>query len=101
MFFFDYYRPQQSYFKVMFLYLSVILVTEEGVSVQRGLYPGGSLSREVSVRGVSLRETPIRLRAGGTHPTGMHSCFRKVWFWPDVLFFNNASFKTKIGIEYF
>ena len=78
MFFFDYYRPQQSYFKVMFLYLSVILVTEEGVSVQRGLYPGGSLSRGVSVRGVSLRETPIRLHAGGMLPTGMHSCFRKV-----------------------
>ena len=25
--------------------------------------------------GVSVRETPVRLRAGGTHPTGMLSCF--------------------------
>ena len=61
-----------------------------GVSVQgRGLCPGeGFLSRgEVSVQGGGLclgdlcrgggslsRGTPVRLCAGGTHPTGMHSC---------------------------
>ena len=42
-----------------------------GGSLSReGLCPGGSLSR-----GVSVRKTPIWLRAAGTHPTGMHSCF--------------------------
>ena len=80
----------------MFLRLSVILFTEgslfrgylsrgslsrevsvkEGVSVQGGLCPGrvsvkeGSLSREVSVR----ETAQVQLHAGGTHPTGMHSC---------------------------
>ena len=41
----------------------------------RGLSPGGSLSRKGSLsRGVSVRETPhVRLRAGSTHPTRMHS----------------------------
>ena len=67
-------------------------VSVQGVSVQEvsaqgglcpggvclgGLCPGGSLS----VWGVcereafSVRETPVRLRAGGMHPTGLHSCF--------------------------
>ena len=57
-------------------------VSVQGVSVQRGC-----LSKGVSVqrgglcpdRGlcpweVSVREIPIWLRAGSTHPTGMHSC---------------------------
>ena len=58
----------------MFLHLSVILFTggslssrlslSRGVSVQGGLCPGGSLSGR----------PPVQLRAGGTHPTGMHSC---------------------------
>ena len=57
-----------------------------GVSVRGGgLCPGGSLSVQrgvclgvsiggVSVQGVSVRENPVQLRAGGKHPTGMHSC---------------------------
>ena len=77
----------------MFLHLSVILSTE-GVSVQGGSLSGGSLSGGVSVpgslsigisiwgvslsRGVSVQGDPqattIRLRAGSTNPTGMHSC---------------------------
>ena len=38
-----------------------------------GLCPGG-----ISVQwGALCRGDPfVRLRAGGTHPTGMHSCFR-------------------------
>ena len=61
--------------------VSVWGISVQGVSVQRGLCPGGSLSRGslsrgISVWGVSVRETPlIRWRTGGTHPTGMHSCF--------------------------
>ena len=57
-----------------------------GFSVQEGLCQEGSLSRESlsgglcpwgsQSRGVSVRETlpTVRLRAGGTHPNGMHSC---------------------------
>ena len=42
------------------------------------LYPGGgSLSRGVSVREtLPPRQTPVQWRVGGTHPTGMLSCFR-------------------------
>ena len=37
-----------------------------GVHLSRGgLCPGG---------GLSVRETPVQWRAGGMHPTGMHSC---------------------------
>ena len=69
------YGSQRSCGKVMFLHLSVILFTsigvyvQEGVSVQGGLCPGGSLSRGVSVhagicpgglcrKGSLSRETP-------------------------------------------
>ena len=62
-----------------------------GVSLQGGLSPNEVSVQGVSVRGwgfsvqggggisvqrgVCVREThPLRLRAGGTHPTGMHSC---------------------------
>ena len=50
-----------------------------GVSVQWGSVKGG-LCPGVSVQGgicpgVSVMDTPHRLGAGGTHPTGMHSCF--------------------------
>ena len=62
----------------MFLHPFVILFTG-------GVFcPGGSLSKGgvVSVRGglcprEGLCPLPrVRLRAGGTHPTGMHSCFQ-------------------------
>ena len=62
-----------------------------GFSVQEGLCPGGSLSRglcsgglypgglcprgSLSRRGLCHGETPYGGRTGGTHPTGMHSCF--------------------------
>ena len=37
-----------------------------------GLWPGGLGPVRVSIgEGVSVRETPIQLRAGGKHPTGM------------------------------
>ena len=46
---FNFYRPQRSCVKVMFLHLSVILFTWRGISV--GLCPGrGSLSLGVSVQ---------------------------------------------------
>ena len=43
-------------------------------SLSRRSLSGGSLSR-----GVSVRETPIWLRADGTHPTGMHYCRRNIF----------------------
>ena len=49
----------------MFLQVSVILFTGEGVPCPEGSGPGGCLV-----------ETPrTATAAGGTHPTGMHSCF--------------------------
>ena len=69
-----YYHPQTKFAKVMF----------SQVFVHRGcLCSGVSLSRGVSVQlgGVSVQEglcpgrPPIRLRAGGAHPTGMNSCY--------------------------
>ena len=60
--------------------------SQSGGSLSRGLCPGvsvqGSLFRGVSVWGVSLQgslcqgDAPLWLYADGTHPTGMHSCFR-------------------------
>ena len=53
-----------------------------GVTVQRGLFlwglhPGGSLSRGSLLEGLCQGDPPsVRLRAGGTHPTGMHSCYK-------------------------
>ena len=61
-----------------------------GVSVRGGVCPGGGLCPRgplskgglcpergclsIGGGGVSVREIPIWLRAGSTHPTGMHSC---------------------------
>ena len=73
--------------KVMFLHLCAILFTvgvclkgddvclrgggasaSRGVYFQGGQHPGGSASR-------GQRTTGYRQQAGGTYPTGMHSCF--------------------------
>ena len=91
--------------KVMFLHLSVILFT--GGSLSRWSLSGGSLFRVVSVRGVSVRgglgqedpiPTAVRLRAGGTHPTGMHSCLSKSLAWKEYLYlpFCNFTYPQKI-----
>ena len=89
-----FYCPQQSWGKVIFSRVSVILLTG-GVSAPRGgllwggcLLPGGCLLGGVSApggvcsRGVSApgwcawwRSPRIATAAGGTHPTGMHSCY--------------------------
>ena len=46
-----------------------------------GLCPGrsltrGSLSGDLCPGGVSVRETSVRYRSGGTYPTGVHSCLK-------------------------
>ena len=53
--------------QVMFLQVSVILPTGEGGAWSRGgfLLPGGGCLVETSGTATA---------AGGTHPTGMHSC---------------------------
>ena len=58
---------------------------------------GGSLSRgSLSGRPTLDRDPPVRLRAGGMHPTGMHSCITGYSFivllwkhteWMDILFY--------------
>ena len=54
-----------------------------------GLCPGGSLSREVSVQGglctggLCQGDPHVRLCAGSTHPTEMHSCYSKFWEFPE------------------
>ena len=47
-------------------------VSVQGVPVQGGLYQGRvSVQERVSVKKTPI---PIRLLAGSTYPTGMHSC---------------------------
>ena len=80
-------------------------VSVQGVSVHWGFFQGGgpcsgggSLSRRGSLcrRGLSVQEgvtvqegvsvQEVRWRAGGTHPTGMHSCSTKFLnYWKLVL----------------
>ena len=91
-----YYRPQRSWGKVMFLHVWVILFTG-GVLSQHALQQvsGGVLSQHAlqmvsqhalqqvsrgsaprkGLLGGCLVDTPgTATAAGGTHPTGMHSC---------------------------
>ena len=65
------YRLQRSCGKVIFLHLSVNLFTG-GVSLSKGgdLCPG--------------EWSPVRLRAGGTHPTGMFPCLNFNSTSPDI-----------------
>ena len=61
--------------KVMFLHQSVILSTGGG-GVSVFLHLSVILFKEGSLSGRVYQgdPPPVRLRAGGTHPTGMHSC---------------------------
>ena len=63
---FSYYRPQRSWGKVIFSQASVILLMGGGVCSGGVPAPGG-------VPGGDPPGTATA--AGGTHPTGMHSCF--------------------------
>ena len=97
------YRPQTKFAKVMFLHVSVFLSTGEGAipaciaggipaclaaglqggspgpqprGKLRGIWPGGAYSRGVPALGVVVWRPPTMTAtaAGGTHPTGIHSC---------------------------
>ena len=78
-----YYRPQTNFAKAMFLQVSVC-PQGEGVPAPGGCGPGGCLLRgRVGCSGglpvpggCACRRPPTA--AGGTHPTGMHSCLTNV-----------------------
>ena len=83
----SFYRPQRSCSKVIFLHLSVILFTggvhgQEGACMARR---GACVTGEACVAGVCVWHAappPDTTRygqwAGGTHPTGMHSCSKLI-----------------------
>ena len=66
-----FYRPQRSWGKVIFLHPSVILFTGGGVWHTRP--PGQTLLRADTPPGQCM--LGYGQQAGGTHRTGMHSCF--------------------------
>ena len=68
----------------MFLHPHVILFTggvciQEGVCILEGLHPRESASRDGSGR-PPPDTTGYGQRAGGTHPTALHSCFCFAFF---------------------
>ena len=69
---FLYYRPQRSWGKVMFLHVSVILFTGEGSRhpPQDQAPPPAQTPLPCAVHARRYGQ-----RAGGMHPTGMHSCY--------------------------
>ena len=69
-----YYPPQRSWGKVIFSQASVILLT--GGSAPGGVSSGGSLVLGGYAWWRPLPRTATA--AGGTHPTGMHSCFKYI-----------------------
>ena len=88
---FDSLLPSATKFvKVMFLHVSVILSTGEGVWSRKGSGPGGVWSRGGLLQGVcsggggvgipacTEADPPgeMATAAYGSHPTGMHSCFK-------------------------
>ena len=112
-----FYRPQTKFAKVMFLHLSVSHSVHGGACVVVGgmCMAGGGRHAwwGVCMVGVcmagghachthplpTLRDT-VGQCAGGTHPTGMHSCLKK-WLWFilertkfHVIFHSLTSFKT-------
>ena len=92
-----FYRPQRSLGKVMFLQVSVILLTGGCASVHAGIHTPLSRhpprSRPPGNRHPPGADTPLGSRhpspehagrygqcAGGTHPTGMQSCYTGLSF---------------------
>ena len=89
------YHSQRSWGKVIFSQASVILsmggvpapggllpegclvlggACSQGVPAPRGLLPGGGVPGPRG--GACWRPPGMATAAGGTHPTGMHSCFK-------------------------
>ena len=102
----NFYRPQTNLQEGNFLHLSVILLTGEGgLFLVGGLCPGrvsvqgeGVFVREVCIGGVQTplpapRTTGYGQEEGGTHPTGMHSCF--IYFQHKVIY-NDKKYFWKV-----
>ena len=72
-----YYRPQTKLRKVMFLHLSVILFTGGGLPLGLGVWiPPSPRHTPLPLWTRPPLDTPLHSQqAGGTHPTGMHSCW--------------------------
>ena len=73
-------HPQTKFAKVTFSQVSVcpqggLVLCPKEVSVQGVLCLGGLSGRVSAWGGISVTETPCTIQAGGTHPTGMHSCW--------------------------
>ena len=78
---FFYYCPQTKFAKVMFIHPSVSHSVHRGVCIQGVCILGGWICGVSASRGGLGRPPPSDTtgygqRAGGTHPTGMHSCFK-------------------------
>ena len=93
----NYYRPQRSWAKVMFLQASVILLTGGvSASVHAGIHPPRADTPRADTpqeQTPPKEQTPppeqtpaYAQRTAGTHPTGMHSCFRNVYDFYQVPF---------------
>ena len=81
----NYYRPQRSWGKIIFSQASVILLT--GGVLLLGVLLGRGLLGEVSAPGGGAWWIPppgTATAAGGTHPTGMHSCILLIILGPPV-----------------
>ena len=92
-----FYRPQRSWGKVIFPQASVILLTEEGGC----LVPGGACSWVwVWSRGVPGGDLPTTATAaGGTHPTGMHSCMQSVSLYYQVGLGNGGGARQHVSFD--
>ena len=73
-----FYRPQISWGKVMFLHMSVILFTG-GVCLSAcwDTPPGPDPLGSAQAPPIAVHAGTYGQQAGGTHPTGMHSCLAK------------------------
>ena len=82
----SYYRPQTKFAKVVFLHVSVILSTGGGLpQCMLGYHPPGAGTTPPRADTPQEQAPPGAVyagrygqQAGGTHPTGMHSCFT-IW----------------------
>ena len=76
-----FYRPQTKFAKVAFLHVSVILSTGESASVHAAI-PLGADTPPVAEPPPPRSSASGRYdqQAGGTHPTGMHSCLINIQF---------------------
>ena len=77
-YYYYYYRPQRSWGKVVFLHVSVILFTGRGVCLSAcwdTILPPGPGTPPGADPPEAVHAGRYGQQAGGTHPTGMHTCY--------------------------